>query len=108
LFAHIASVTSDHLLEDYKMGIEGEFGDESYYEDRAVYAGALEGQWSDFEDSLKIRSRYFSREAYETLKAVFRGLHEHRTHDGKPVIVAAGPDTEISGLYRARVFHTID
>jgi hypothetical protein len=41
-----------------------------------------------------------------TLRTVFGGLTDHTTHDGRPVLVPAGPETTVDSLYRARVFQS--
>jgi hypothetical protein len=92
--------------EDYEMGIETEFDSESHYEINPVGRGELDDEWSLFEHSLKTESRYFSRTATQLLDKIFNDLEGHRTYQGSPVIVEAGPNAAIETLYRARVFQS--
>jgi RES domain-containing protein len=64
--------------------------------------------WQEFEQSLKTRARFFSRTAEELLTRVFRDIDSRKTHDGKPLVVNAGPGTLLNHLYRARVFQAED
>lgn len=63
-------------------------------------------EWFQFERSLKTEARFFSSTAFATLKNVFAGLDDHRTSNGDPVIVKAGPTEALRSLFRARVFQT--
>lgn len=92
--------------EDYEMGLATEFDLESHYEERATPSGELGKEWPRFEHMLKTKSRYMSVVALKTLDKIFEGLEGHRTHPNKSVILATGPGTEISTLYRARVFQS--
>ena len=93
-------------MEAAKMGEECPFDSDSYYAERDTDDREYSEQWRFFENSLKSEARFFSRTAEATLAALFESLHEHRTSDGKPVIVQAGPGTMIHALFRARVFQS--
>jgi len=45
---------------------------------------------------LKQEARFFSQSAAGHLAAIFDGIDEMRTWDGKPVVVKAGPDTSMA------------
>lgn len=92
----------DHDLA--AMGDEGPFNRDAQYAEAPIDDRKHQEAWSRFESSLKTRARFFSREVQELLTSVFGGLTEHRTPKGQPVIVKAGPTTELPALYRARVF----
>lgn len=93
-------------IEDARAGEEGEFDEEAHYEEVPVQDYELQAEWQHFQNSLQTQSRLFNRQAEATLDSIFENLEGHRTHDGRPAIVNAGPEREISALYRARVFQS--
>lgn len=86
--------------------VEGKFDEEAHYAESKVKDYELQAEWRDIQQSLKAESRFFNHSAETTLKTIFRDLTSHTTHDGKPAIVNAGPETEVNALYRARVFQS--
>jgi hypothetical protein len=95
-------------IDEERMGEENPFCDEAHYEERGVGDGDLKFAWEEFERRLKTEARYFSGTAQATLKAIFEDIGDHRTVDGKPVVVEGGPGTDLTVLYRARVFQQRD
>ena len=93
-------------FESAKMGEETEFSDESYYEQKGIGAGHWQEEWDSFEHSLKTEARFFSRMAADHLSAIFDGIDEMRTRDNCPLVIDAGPKTDFSAVYRARVFQS--
>jgi hypothetical protein len=88
------------------MGEECEFDGDSYYEERRASDAELQHTWVSFEHSLKTQSRYFNKEAEAVLTSLFDGLANHKTVDGKRVVIDIGPRKKIKSLYRARVFQS--
>lgn len=88
------------------MGEETEFDSDSYYEMKRTSDGEFVEEWRIFEQSLKTETRFFNKHAEGVLKSLFDGLAEHKTFDGKLVVVEAGPGKEIASLYRGRVFQS--
>ena len=89
--------------EAAKMGEQNPFGKQAHYTERSISDNDLRTVWETFENDLKTQTRYFSRSAQETLASIFDGIENHHTGQGTPVIVG-GPGTELTALYRARVF----
>lgn len=96
------AVGKDALLE------ESEFDGDAHYEEKGPDNQAWHEEWDNFVQSLKTEARFFSRTAGEHLAAVFGGIDQLKTHDGRPLVVAAGPQTALDHLYRARVFQAED
>lgn len=96
----------DYDVEDAKMGEESPYDEEAHYEEKAPEDYELRADWSYFQQSLKTETRFFNREAEGILDSIFKGLTEHTTHEGKPVIVDAGPGQAIAELFRARTFQS--
>ncbi len=92
-------------FESARMGEETEFSRESYYEEKGIGAGHWHEEWDSFERSLKTEARFFSRRA-DHLSAIFAGIDEMRTRDNRPLVIDAGPETDFSAVYRARVFQS--
>jgi len=91
-----------HGVEHDLTGLgEGPFDDGAFYA-RSVPDG--EGYWYAFEKGIKTETRFFNRAAEEILASMFQAIDGHRTVNGRPVIVEAGPGTELSVIYRARAF----
>lgn len=91
-----------------KMGEENPFDESAYYAEKEPDDFESIAGWLYFEHSLKTQARYFSRSAQETLKYIFEGVAEHKTGDGRPIIVEAGPGLDLETVYRARVFQSYD
>jgi hypothetical protein len=87
------------------LGQECEFDSDSYYKEKGVSDDDLQLDWDAFERELKLENRFFSRAAHDVLNRVFKDLNDHRTWRGAAVVRDAGPDTELTTLYRARTFH---
>ena len=106
----IRSVLEDRHYdrESMEMGEEGLFDEDAHYAEADVDDAESQAGWLHFEESLKTEARYFSRTAEWTLKDIFEGITEHQTHDGRPIVVEAGPGARIDAIYRARVFQSAD
>lgn len=88
------------------MGEETEFSADTHYEEKGADDRAWQDEWNFFEQSLKTEARFFSRTAARHLASVFGGLSDMKASDGRPLVVAAGPGTQLGSLYRARVFQS--
>jgi hypothetical protein len=75
-----------------------------YAKKESLNAWDFEGDWLDFETSLKKETRYFNRTAEAILTSIFEGIEGHNTTTGRPIVVDVGPGMGIPALYRARVF----
>jgi hypothetical protein len=64
--------------------------------------------WRSLENSLKTEARFFSRTAANRLASIFDGVGELQTHDGRPLVVDAGPGTNFHILYHAQLFQSDD
>ena len=91
-------------FDEAAMGQEGDYAPDSRYTDRKVESEEFHSEWRSFEESLKTKSRYFSKRATLTLLTLFNGIHRSTTVGNRPVILTAGPGTRITSLFRARVF----
>lgn len=96
----------DH--EAAQFGDETEFAADSYYEERGPSDTGWHEEWRQFERTLKTEARYFNRAAARHLAEVFDGIADMRTYDGRAVVRDAGPGTEMTTVYRARVFQSDD
>lgn len=93
-------------FESWQLGEECEFASDAHYEDVMPDDGEHHLNWHDFERALKQETRFFNLEAHKYLQSIFCGLEDMKTYKGKSVIIDAGPEQEISGFYRARVFYS--
>jgi len=87
------------------MGEECEFDADSHYEEKAIADHEFAFEFRAIERSLKSQARFFNQGAEEFLNRIFSDLDGRTTREGRPVIITAGPDAEIRGFFRARVFH---
>ncbi|HYX28956.1 MAG TPA: RES family NAD+ phosphorylase [Pyrinomonadaceae bacterium] len=85
---------------------ESPFEEGAYYIGKGIDDAESRALWIHLEESLATEARYFNPLAEDVLTETFEGLIEYRTHDARRVIVNAGPGTEISTIYRARVFQS--
>ncbi|MCB1984061.1 MAG: RES family NAD+ phosphorylase [Burkholderiales bacterium] len=110
-----AAIDIQIILEDrygdfdaWAMGEETPFSSESHYEEKGVSDATWQEEWREFERSIKTEARFFSNAALKYLESVFENIREMDTKDGRSLIVNAGPDTDMSALFRARVFQSND
>lgn len=89
-----------------KMGEENPFDESAHYAEKGADDAESQADWLSFERSLKTQTRYFNRSVQGALTYVFEGIAEHKTGDGRPIIVEAGPGMESTAFYRARVFQS--
>jgi hypothetical protein len=105
------AVDVQRILEDkHYSRSSAEIGETSNYHDGSYYAiknpddAEWQERWVDFEENLKTKNRFFSKEAAAHLKSVFYNVEHLKTYDKKPVVKQIGPATDISILFRARSF----
>jgi len=91
-------------FDETTMGEESDFAPESHYAQKRVESDQFHSEWRSFEESLKTKSRYFSKRASLTLLTLFNRIHHSTTAGNRSVILSAGPGTGIPSLFRARVF----
>lgn len=60
------------------------------------------------EESLANETRFFNPTAEAILTDTFGDIDKHRTHEGLAPIIEAGPTTQLTALFRARVFQAND
>lgn len=93
-------------IEDAQMGVESEFSDEAHYEDIMPRDERWHEEWNSFEKQMKIEARFFSRTAAARLGELFDRINDMQTGDGRSLIQIAGPETNMTHLYRGRVFQS--
>jgi RES domain/HEPN/RES N-terminal domain 1 len=91
-----------------RMSEESPFDEEAHYAQREIDDADSKAGWRQFEESLRTRARFFNRTAEERLRSIFEDLSAQKTTDGRSVIVEAGPETQLSVVYRARVFQSYE
>lgn len=104
----IQSILSDNY-GDYDAAISGEetaFDSDAYYEEIMPGDEEWQASWRAFEKTIKSEARFFSRTGAAQLAALFDDIETMRTRDGQALIVAAGPGTDLTHLYRARAFQS--
>lgn len=105
---HVRLILTDRHsdFEAAKMGEESEFDEDSHYERKDINDYEFQEAWRFFEETVKGDTRHFNSAAETTLDEIFGDLNQHRTSDGRPSIIEAGPKREIQAFYRARVFQS--
>jgi hypothetical protein len=105
---HIQAILADKHgdFEMDQMGEETSFAEDAHYEE--IMPGDEEWQegWRLFERTITSEARFFSRTAAAQLSALFDDVDQLRTRGGEPLVVDAGPGTELRELYRARAFQS--
>ncbi|RWD81350.1 MAG: RES domain-containing protein [Mesorhizobium sp.] len=92
-----------HSME---VGEETEFADDAHYEEIMPGDREWRESWWEFERSIRSEARFFSRTAAQKLGALFDDIDRMRTRGGAPLIVSAGPETNLTLFFRARVFQS--
>jgi len=63
-----------------------------------------QSKWNEFERIVKTESRFFSKKVYNYLSEVFSGLDRFTSYKSHPLVSIAGPEQNLKGVFRARVF----
>lgn len=103
----IVRVLKEQSRDDGQEGPTGVCGPS--IDDRSLYARMGSDDYDDgtlrrFAGSVATETRFFNRAAEEILTSMFWAIDVHRTVNARPVVVEAGPGTELIAFYRARVF----
>ena len=105
---HVQEILADNHYDFDKaaMGEESDFSRDAYYAE--IMPGDEEWQkgWKDFERTIKSESRFFSSISAEQLNRVFDRIDQMQTRMDQPLIVSAGPGTELTHFHRARIFQS--
>lgn len=91
-----------------EIGEETPYSSDTNYEECSIDDKHWQTQWDEFERKLKTESRFFSGDAERYLESVFQDLGKMITSDNRPIIVNAGPKTNLTFIHRARVFQSRD
>lgn len=95
----------DEKTSDWDSGEEQPFSEDAHYEEKAsIDHTSISEEYRRFEATIIEQARYFSPETRRFLASLFGKFEGLRTHDGRPVLVDAGPGLPISSFFRARVF----
>jgi len=87
---------------------ENPYDEEACYEEQTPDRYAFQESWNFFCQEIRYRARFFSQSAAEVLGQLFDNVDSLRTFDGRSVIHSAGPKSENSEIFRARVSQTQD
>jgi len=106
--ADIREILADkHYDHSYaELGEPNEYEKDSYYEKKGASDEKWQTEWNRFKMSIKTNTRFFNKEGAKHLSSVFDGIEHMKTINDRQVIRDIGPGTDISFLYRARVFQS--
>ncbi|CAM3347508.1 RES family NAD+ phosphorylase [Polaromonas hydrogenivorans] len=83
---------------------EDPFGDEARYIEITTSHGQIESSWSEMQDELLHRTRFFSKSTVDFLEELFNGIQEMSSYQGTAVQIL--DPTDFDGIYRARIAET--
>jgi hypothetical protein len=106
--ADIQSVMEDRYFDfdAAAAGDQTDYDSELTYVESHVDDRELQEDWSNLEQEIKSRRRFFSRTAESGFARLFEDVHSLKTRDGRPVVRVIGPDTDVAALFRARAFQS--
>ncbi|WP_299724828.1 RES domain-containing protein [uncultured Tateyamaria sp.] len=93
-------------FEEAALDDECEFSSDAHYEEVMPGDSDWRERWDYFESLIKTEARFFSRTASGYLGELFDKIENMRTADGTPLVVSAGPKSDITHLYRGRMFQS--
>ncbi|AQW92886.1 MULTISPECIES: RES domain-containing protein [Elizabethkingia] len=99
-------IQSEEANQDYDNNED--FDDDPHYIKKEIGDDKWLGEWDSFKNTLKTQSRFFNQGVEAFLNTVFRDLDSTVTSTDKPIFTSVGPTKDISFLYRARVFQSMD
>jgi hypothetical protein len=77
--------------------------DDAYYEEKSPDDYHFKESWNFFCKEIKYSARYFCQSAKVVLDTLFGEVENLKTYNGQTSIIVAGPNKEISEIFRARV-----
>jgi hypothetical protein len=89
-----------------EIGEQTAYASDSFYEKKGITDSAWREEWSTFEHDLKHKARFFNQAGADLLTRVFADIEQLQVRDAGNLVVDAGPGTNFSQLYRARVFRS--
>lgn len=106
----LANRNCDRIVENYQriieeFGYEGPFDEDAQYIEKDVDDKEYHERWSNFEHSIKTKTRFFSKHATATLDSIFDVLLSPQ-YNSESLIIEAGPNQDVDNLYRARMFES--
>ena len=104
----IRGVLEDRELFEWFGSFDNPFSSEAYYDVKGADDTEHRASWLRLEESLTTEARFFNPTAEAILTDTFADIDKHRTDGGLPVIMEAGPKTELTAFFRARVFQAND
>jgi hypothetical protein len=90
----------------YEIGEATEYSIESRYMERNVTDEKWRQEWATFEHELKHSARFFNRTGAALLASVFEDIEQLPVRENRQLVTNAGPGTQMSRFYRARVFQS--
>ncbi|MDD2734608.1 MAG: RES family NAD+ phosphorylase [Desulfuromonadaceae bacterium] len=108
----VASDIQEILSEQYSDSESWECDDENPFSSDNRYILKIpddtiwSDDWSYFTQTLATETRFFSPYAVEHLDRLFEGIEVEQTSNGTPIVVTAGPGTDIPDVFRARFFQS--
>lgn len=103
LIEDLNSLWFDRDTAENKYSVEDE-ADVPWFRIRDDLGEPVSDVWSQMNKSLQQEARYVNPRAMRVLEAVFGNVDAVHTEDGEPVVIEAGPGTELTTLFRGRVF----
>jgi len=85
-----------------------EFTAESYYKKKDIEDRTMHISWAEFEHSLRTQGRFFNKYGSEFLASIFDDITELKINNGRNIVRQVGPNTDLSTIFRARVFQSRD
>jgi hypothetical protein len=95
-------------LESWTCDDENPFSSDNRYILKIADDTIWHEDWRDFTQALATETRFFSPSAVKHLDSLFEGIEVEQTSNGTPVVVTAGPDTDIPDVFRARFFESTE
>lgn len=89
-------------LDDQAIGEEDPYGDEAHYTGRGADDEKYQALWTDFETSLRTRSRFYNAQAKALFDEILKDIEGLTSHDGRPAVLKVLP-TSFPSFYRARI-----
>ncbi|RYH00039.1 MAG: hypothetical protein EON58_01725 [Alphaproteobacteria bacterium] len=97
-----------HRMRIWSDGDPNPFDGEACYQETPIDESEFHGLWDGFQREIRHRARFFSKQAKSYLEEIFDDVAGHRTWRNEPVIIEAGPGTDMPSVYRARVSLSAD
>lgn len=103
---HVSEILSEKYwdMDAAQIDEETEFSMDAQYQLKKIGHGNWLKEWDEFKHILRSEARFFNERVSNILHSIFKDIEKTATWGSIPVVATIGPGSDITKIYRARIF----